>query len=152
MNSTNPIPMALWHLFDEIKYLYLKIKSTEYCYEIIDKCGGLKNTFNSDINDFLKIDGIGNAKALKLVTISELFKRYNLKGRPVNKFVGYEDLYHKIKYKFIDVDKEMVYLIGIGKNKDINVDGIPGKYWWKSLLNSIHRCSSKMCLNGLCII
>ncbi|WP_373844567.1 DNA repair protein RadC [Clostridium sp.] len=43
---------------------------------IIKDNGGLKGIFNSDLEDFLSISGVGKAKAAKIIAMAELSKRF----------------------------------------------------------------------------
>lgn len=46
------------------------------CNRILVSCKGLNGLLNSSINDFMKLSGIGEAKATQLVALCELSKRF----------------------------------------------------------------------------
>lgn len=63
---------------------------------------GLENLFDCSLKELQKIKGIGKAKAMQILTISELSKRYNQSKKPVEKITCARDVFDYFCEKFKD--------------------------------------------------
>ncbi len=52
----------------------------DFSYDFLNKINGIQSLKNSTYQDFVSIKGIGKAKAIELLAISELAKRINYKN------------------------------------------------------------------------
>ncbi len=80
----------------------------------------LERLFDCSINELEKIKGIGKSKAIELLTIREISKRYSKSKNPIVKITCSKDVFDYFKDKLIDEKQEnfIVLLLDV-KNKII---------------------------------
>lgn len=71
----------------------------------------LNKLFDCSIKELQKIPGIGPSKAMQILAISELGKRYNQTKIPISKVSCAEDVYKYFKNKLAEEKQENFYVI-----------------------------------------
>ncbi len=116
---------------EELLAIFLRIgtknkSAIDLAKDLINKFGGLRGLYNSDINSLLKINGVGKAKIAQLLAVIELNKRLleeNLKERKV-----IEDSKSIFDYLYLtmrDLDFELFKVIYLnGQNQILNIEDI----------------------------
>ena len=72
---------------------------------------GLDRLFECSMKELEKIKGIGPAKAMQILTISEIQKRINECKRPIKKISCAEDVFHLMHEKLKNEKQEHFYII-----------------------------------------
>lgn len=86
---------------------------------------GLKNLYDSSIEELIEIKGIGKSKAIQILTIFELAKRSNYEKEKVETITNAKSVFNLFKDKLGDKKKEFFYTILMNtKNKIIKIDKI----------------------------
>ena len=102
---------------------YTDTSASDVAYQLLSESGGLLNLLNKTIYDLLKIKGIGEGKALRLLSCFELVKRIDISHNKPDFLPSTIDLYQKYESKFSQIQKEHVYLIILDKFLQILEDG-----------------------------
>ncbi len=71
----------------------------------------LENLFDCSLKELQEIKGIGPSKAIELLTISELGKRYSKRKNPVTKITNAKDVFNYFKDKLKDKKQEHFYTL-----------------------------------------
>lgn len=98
---------------------YTDTSASDVAYQLLSESGGLLNLLNKTIYDLLKIKGIGEGKALRLLSCFELVKRIGISHNKPDFLPSTIDLYQKYESKFSQIQKEHVYLIILDKKKRV---------------------------------
>lgn len=86
---------------------------------------GLKELFESSIEELTKIKGIGKYKAIQILTISEITKRINYSQNAKKKIVSAKCVYDLFKDKLSEKKKEYFYIVLLDtQNKIIKTEEI----------------------------
>jgi len=86
---------------------------------------GLNKLFNCSLRELQKINGIGPAKALQILSISELWKRQESSKKKPKLIKSSEDIYNLFYAKLKEETKESFYITMLDtKNKVIGVEKI----------------------------
>lgn len=81
----------------------------------------LENLFDCTLNELQEIKGIGPSKAMQILAMSELGKRYSKAKNPVNKIACSEDVYNYFKDRLKGEKQENFYVLLLStKNKIIS--------------------------------
>ena len=81
---------------------------------------GLVNLFDCSLKELQEIKGIGPSKAMQLLAMSELGKRYNQEKNSVKKITCAEDVFKLFHTRLKDKKQEHFYVLMLGtKNKII---------------------------------
>lgn len=91
---------------------------------IISKIG-LKNLFDSTIEELTEIKGIGRDKSIQILTVFELAKRSNIAKENIEKIVSAKSVFDLFKDKLRNKKKEYFYIILLDtKNKIIKTEKV----------------------------
>ncbi len=82
----------------------------DMCNKLIKKYK-LENLFDCSLNELQKIKGIGPGKAMQILAMAELGKRYSQSKNPIKKITHAEDVYNYFKYKLKDKKQENFYVL-----------------------------------------
>lgn len=93
----------------------------ELSLELLTKIENLKNLKNITYESLTKIKGIGKAKAIELLAITELSKRiyYNKKDEKKEKLRTPQEIYEKNKYLFDNINQEYFYCLYLNNKKEL---------------------------------
>lgn len=93
----------------------------ELAINIIKELGGIENLKNTSLNTLLKIKGIGKAKAIELMSLSELSKRINKKIviEEKTKYINPNIIYNHNKYLFDNKMQEHFYCLYLNAKKQL---------------------------------
>lgn len=93
----------------------------ELSLEILRYCGSITNLQNITKEQLLSIDGIGIAKALKLLSAIELGKRIFIKVEEEKKIRirHSSDIYHYVKYWFVGSHQECFYCLYLNNRNEV---------------------------------
>ena len=85
----------------------------ELAIRVLKKLGSLENLKDVSFDNLKTIKGIGDAKALELLVLSELSKRIYYKNSSVlkEKYTTPESIYEKNKYLFDNLKQEYFYCL-----------------------------------------
>jgi len=72
---------------------------------------GLENIFDCSLKELQRINGIGPNKAMQILAIAELGKRYNKKKVNITKITSPEDIYDFFKDKLTNEKQENFYVL-----------------------------------------
>jgi len=87
---------------------------------LISKFGLLTNLFDSSLNELREIKGIGQNKAMQILAIAELGKRYDQEKNSIKKITCAEDVFKLFHRKLRDKKQEHFYMIMLNtKNETI---------------------------------
>jgi DNA repair protein RadC len=71
----------------------------------------LERLFDCSLNELQSIKGIGQTKAMQILAISELGKRYNSSKNPIKKISSAKDVFEYFKEKLRDEKQENFYVL-----------------------------------------
>ena len=80
---------------------------------------GLDKLFECSLKELRKIKGIGNTKAIELLTIAEIQKRINNSKNPVKKISRAEDVFNYFYEKLKDEKQENFYVLILNSQNNI---------------------------------
>jgi DNA repair protein RadC len=80
---------------------------------------GLNNLFDCSIKELEKINGIGKAKAMQILSITELQKRMNNAKKPIKKITCAEDVFHYFHERLKDEKQEHFYILMLNTKNHI---------------------------------
>ncbi len=72
---------------------------------------GLENLFDCSLKELQEIKGIGPSKAMQILAMSELGKRYSQSKNPITKIASAEDVYNYFKDKLSSEKQENFYVL-----------------------------------------
>lgn len=72
---------------------------------------GIENLFQCSLEELKKIKGIGQAKAIQLLVIGELNKRYSNYKKPIKKIICSEDVFNLMRDKLKEEKQEKFYVL-----------------------------------------
>lgn len=72
---------------------------------------GLDKLFECSLKELQKIKGIGPGKAMQILSMAELGKRYNQSKNPITKITSAEDVYNYFKDKLKDKKQEEFWIL-----------------------------------------
>lgn len=87
--------------------------------EVLQKVGDLSNFLNIDINDLMKIKGIGEVNALSIMASIEMGKRVLNYHKERIKLINSKVVYDYIKYEFLGLKQEKVLGIYLDNAKQL---------------------------------
>lgn len=80
----------------------------------------LDKLFDCSLKELQEIKGIGQSKAMQLLAVSELGKRYNhAKQKPITKISSPEDVFHHMKYKLEGKKQEEFHILILNNQNTI---------------------------------
>jgi DNA repair protein RadC len=79
----------------------------------------LEKLFDCSLKELQEIKGIGPGKAMQILAISELGKRYNNSKSPVKKITSAKDVYNYFKEKLKDEKQENFYVLILNNANNI---------------------------------
>ncbi|MFW6233317.1 MAG: RadC family protein [Nanoarchaeota archaeon] len=82
----------------------------------------LENLFDCSLKELQKIKGIGETKAIQLLAISELGKRYSQAKNPIIKITQAKDVYEYFKDKLKNEKQENFYILILNTKNQIIKD------------------------------
>ena len=93
----------------------------ELAIRVLKKLGSLENLKDVSFDNLKTIKGIGDAKALELLVLSELSKRIYYKNSSVlkEKYTTPESIYEKNKYLFDNLKQEYFYCLYLNSKKEL---------------------------------
>ncbi len=93
----------------------------ELSLEVLQYCGNITNLQNITKEQLLAIEGVGLAKALKLLSAIELGKRIFLKVEEKNKVQIHHslDIYRYVKYWFVGKEQEYFYCLYLNNRNEV---------------------------------
>lgn len=95
---------------------YIDYSASDVAYQMLSESGGLINLSNKTIHDFLKIKGIGEGKAIRIMSCFELAKRITRNSPLEEKSVNStQTAFLKYRFMFSHLQKEHVYLVILDK-------------------------------------
>ncbi len=80
---------------------------------------GLNNLFDCSINELQKIKGIGPSKAMQILAMTELGKRYNQSKNPVKKISCAQDVFEYFHERLKDGKQEEFYVLILNNANNI---------------------------------
>ena len=80
---------------------------------------GLENLFDCSLKELQEINGIGQSKAMQILAISELGRRYNKSKNPITKITQAEDVYNYFKEDLQDQKQENFYILMLNNRNHI---------------------------------
>jgi len=80
---------------------------------------GLDSLFDCSLDELQKIKGIGQSKAMQILAISELGKRYSKSKNPITKITQAEDVYNYFKEDLQDQKQENFYILILNNRNHI---------------------------------
>ena len=80
---------------------------------------GLENLFDCSLKELQMINGIGPSKAMQILAISELGKRYNDSKRPIKKISSAKDVYDYFKTILENQNQENFYILMLNTQNHI---------------------------------
>ncbi len=80
---------------------------------------GLNKLFDCSLKELQKIKGIGPSKAMQILTIAELNKRYNLSKIPQKRISSAEDVFNIYKEKLSNKKQEIITVLMLGTKNHI---------------------------------
>jgi len=90
----------------------------EMCNRLI-KEHGLENLFDCSLKELQEIKGIGETKAIQILAISELGKRYNQSKNSITKITKAKDVYNYFKDKLKNEKQENFYVLLLNTKNNI---------------------------------
>jgi len=92
---------------------------------LISKFGKLTNLFDSSLNELQEIKGIGQNKAMQILAIAELGKRYDQEKNSIKKITCAEDVFKLFHRRLKDKKQEHFYVLMLdAKNKIIGEEEV----------------------------
>ena len=92
----------------------------DFSYDFLNKINGIQSLKNSTYQDFVSIKGIGKAKAIELLAISELAKRINYKNSVKGDiYDNPKTIYENTKYLFFNLNQEYFYCLYLNSKKEL---------------------------------
>ena len=93
----------------------------ELSLELLKEIENLKNLKDATYESLTKIKGIGSAKAVELLGITELSKRiyYQKTNEKKEKYQTPEEIYNKNKYLFDNINQEYFYCLYLNNKKEL---------------------------------
>ncbi len=79
----------------------------------------LENLFDCSLKELQNIKGIGPSKAMQILAMSELGKRYNQAKSPITKITKAEDVFNYFKSKLQDKKQEHFYVLLLNTQNNI---------------------------------
>lgn len=79
----------------------------------------LEKLFDCSLKELQEIKGIGPSKAMQILSISELGKRYNNSKSPIKKINSAKDVYNHFKEKLKDEKQENFYVLILNNANNI---------------------------------
>ena len=86
---------------------------------LISKFGLLTKLFDSSLNELQEIKGIGQNKAMQILAIAELGKRYDQEKNSIKKITCAEDVFKLFHRKLRDKKQEHFYMIMLNTKNEI---------------------------------
>lgn len=80
---------------------------------------GLNNLFDCSLKELQKIKGIGPSKAMQLLAMAELGKRYSQSKNPVNKISCAQDVFDLVHERLKDKMQEHFYVLILNNKNNI---------------------------------
>src|SRR3989344_8807208 len=93
---------------------------------------GLNNLFDCSIKELQKIKGIGPSKAMQLLAMAELGKRYSQSKNPINKISRAQDVFDLFHERLKDKKQEEFYVLMLNSKNNI----IKEQFIYKGTLNA----------------
>ena len=104
----------------------------ELAIKVIKELDGIENLKNISFNKLINIKGIGKAKAIELLVLSELAKRINKKEEKTKiKYTSPKTIYENSRYLFEGLMQEHFYCLYLNTKKEL----IEGKLLFMGTLN-----------------
>lgn len=86
---------------------------------LISKFGKLTNLFDSSLNQLQEIKGIGQTKAMQILAIAELGKRYDQEKNLIKKITCAEDVFKLFHRRLKDKKQEHFYVLMLDTKNNI---------------------------------
>ena len=80
---------------------------------------GLNNLFDCSIKELQKIKGIGPSKAMQLLAMAELGKRYSQSKNPINKISRAQDVFNLFHERLKDKKQEEFYILMLNSKNNV---------------------------------
>ena len=93
---------------------------------------GLNNLFDCSLTELQKIKGIGPSKAMQLLAMAELGKRYSQSKNPINKISCAQDVFDLFHERLRDKKQEEFYVLMLNSKNNI----IKEQFIYKGTLNA----------------
>lgn len=88
---------------------------------------GLDKLFECSLKELQKIKGIGPGKAMQILSMAELGKRYNQSKNPITKITSAEDVYNYFKDKLKDKKQEEFWILVLNSQNIITKEELIAK-------------------------
>ncbi len=89
-----------------------RVNTNEIAHELYDRYGSIREIYNADLNDLMKVNGIGMNSATLIKVVAALSAVHDLEDFDLHKsFANFEDLSRYLVALFTGESKEVVYVL-----------------------------------------